>query len=310
MVNPVAGLGASSGLGRRLAGGAGASSSPDLEVVLVAAGSLEELRARAASVLAGQDPPEVLVVQGGDGMVSMGASLVAGTGIPLGIVPAGTGNDFARSAGLELGEPAESIERLLTALRTGSARVREVDVMRASVDGVERLAINSINVGFDALVNRRANELQRIPGTLRYLVALVDSVGRYSTSDFVLATDGSEPLRVSAELITILNGSTMGGGISMASQARIDDGVLDLVRVGGLTKLRLLAFFPLAMLGRHLRLSAVSLERVRSLHLEVPPGVLIYADGEELRGPGGGSCTLDVRIEPAGVRLVQPPDRG
>ncbi len=249
-------------------------------------------------------------MQGGDGMVSMGASLVAGTGIPLGIVPAGTGNDFARSAGLELGEPAESIERLLTALRTGSARVREVDVMRASVDGVERLAINSINVGFDALVNRRANELQRIPGTLRYLVALVDSVGRYSTSDFVLATDGSEPLRVSAELITILNGSTMGGGISMASQARIDDGVLDLVRVGGLTKLRLLAFFPLAMLGRHLRLSAVSLERVRSLHLEVPPGVLIYADGEELRGPGGGSCTLDVRIEPAGVRLVQPPDRG
>lgn len=304
LVNPAAGLGASAQLGKRLAGGAGATSTPDLEVVLVAAESFAELRDRAAAVLGGERRPDALIVQGGDGMVSMGAGLVAGTGVPLGVVPSGSGNDFARSAGVRRGAPAAGIERLLTSLRTGTARIREVDAMRLTIDGTEALAINSVNIGFDAVVNRRANELRKLPGTARYLAALLQSVNRFSPISFTFAVDDEAPRSVTAELLTVLNGASIGGGIRVAPKARIDDGMLDLLLVSGLPRLGLLTLFPLAMVGWHARLPPVSLARMRRIHVQVPAGVLIYADGEELRGPGADACTLEVRVDPAAVRLI------
>ena len=306
MVNPTAGLGASAHLGRRLAGGAGAGSSPDLEVVLVAAESFTELRGKAADVLAGELRPDVLIVQGGDGMVSMGAGLVAGTGVPLGIVPSGTGNDFARAAGIRRGPPAAGIERVLTSLRTGAASVRDVDVIRLSVDGADHLAINSVNIGFDAVVNRRANELRKLPGTARYVAALLESVRRFSPVEFGLSVDDGPTRAVAAELLTILNGSSIGGGIRVSPKAVIDDGVLDLFVVGRLPRIGLLTLFPLAMAGLHTRLPPVSLQRMRGVRLQVPSGVLVYADGEELRGPGAGACILEARVDPGAVRLIEP----
>lgn len=308
MVNPTAGLGASAHLGRRLAGGAGAAASPDLEVVLVAAESFTALREQAAAVLAGEGRPDALIVQGGDGMVSMGAGLVAGTGVPLGVVPSGTGNDFARSAGIERGAPAAGIERILTSLRTGRAAIRDVDVMRVAIDGVEQVAINSVNVGFDAVVNRRANELQKLPGTARYVAALLESVRRFSPLEFGVSVNDGPTRSVVAELLTILNGSSIGGGIRVAPHAVIDDGLLDLFIVGRLPRIGLLTLFPLAMAGLHTRLPPVSLQQLTSLRLQVPSGVLVYADGEELRGPRCGACTLDVRVDARAVGLIEVPD--
>ena len=308
MVNPTAGRGASAHLGKRLAGGAGATSTPDLEVVLVAAESFTALRDQAAAVLAGELRPDALVVQGGDGMVSMGAGLVAGTGVPLGVVPSGTGNDFARSAGMRRGAPAAGIERMLTSLRTGTASIRHVDVIRVAIDGVEQVAINSVNVGFDAVVNRRANELQKLPGTARYIAALLESVRRFSPLEFGVSVDGGPTRSVAAELLTILNGSSIGGGIKVAPRAVIDDGLLDLFIVGRLPRIGLLTLFPLAMAGLHTRLPPVSLQQMKSIRLQVPSGVLIYADGEELRGPGRGACTLDVRADAGAVGLIEVSD--
>lgn len=308
VVNPTAGLGASAHLGKRLAGGAGATSTPDLEVVLVAAESFTALRDQAAAVLAGELRPDALIVQGGDGMVSMGAGLVAGTGVPLGVVPSGTGNDFARSAGMRRGAPAAGIERMLTSLRTGTASIRHVDVIRVAIDGVEQVAINSVNVGFDAVVNRRANELQKLPGTARYIAALLESVRRFSPLEFGVSVDGGPTRSVAAELLTILNGSSIGGGIKVAPRAVIDDGLLDLFIVGRLPRIGLLTLFPLAMAGLHTRLRPVSLQQMTSVRLQVPSGVLIYADGEELRGPGRGACTLDVRVDAGAVGLIEVSD--
>ncbi|KAB1639227.1 diacylglycerol/lipid kinase family protein [Pseudoclavibacter terrae] len=305
-VNPSAGRGVPADLGRRLAGGVGGGQLPDLEVVLVTAGSMPELRGRAVAELAHPGGVDALVVMGGDGMVSLGAGLVAGTGAPLGIVPAGTGNDFARGAGIRRDAPAVGIERMLTALRTGDAGVREVDVVRLALDGVEHVALNSVNIGFDAVVNRRANELRRLPGTARYIAALLDSVRSFSPLEFGVSVDGGPTRAVAAELLAILNGSSIGGGIRVAPHAVIDDGALDLVVVGRLSKLGLLTLFPLAMVGLHTRLPAVSFERMRRIRVQVPAGVLVYADGEELRGPDQHACTLDVRVDPGALRLVQP----
>lgn len=305
-VNPSAGQGVPGDLGRRLAGGVGGGPLPDLEVVLVTAGSMPELRGRAAAELAHSGGVDALVVMGGDGMVSLGAGLVAGTGVPLGIVPAGTGNDFARGAGIRRGAPAVGIERMLTGLRTGEVGIREVDVVRFALDGVEHVALNSVNIGFDAVVNRRANELRRLPGTARYIAALLDSVRSFSPREFGVSVDGGPARGVAAELLTILNGSSIGGGIRVAPHAVVDDGVLDLFIVGRLSKLGLLTLFPLAMVGLHTRLPAVSFERMRRVRVQVPAGVLVYADGEELRGPARGACTLDVRVDPGALRLVQP----
>lgn len=265
---------------------------------MVAAESFTELRDNAADVLAGELRPDALIVQGGDGMVSMGAGLVAGTGVPLGIVPSGTGNDFARAAGIRRGPPAAGIERVLTSLRTGAASVRDVDVIRLSVDGADHLAINSVNIGFDAVVNRRANELRKLPGTARYVAALLESVRRFSPVEFGLSVDDGPTRAVAAELLTILNGSSIGGGIRVSPKAVIDDGVLDLFVVGRLPRIGLLTLFPLAMAGLHTRLPPVSLQRMRGVRLQVPSGVLVYADGEELRGPGAGACILEARVDP------------
>ncbi|PPG30274.1 hypothetical protein C5E10_12550 [Pseudoclavibacter sp. RFBG4] len=305
VVNPAAGLGASAHLGRRLAGGAGAVSSPDLEVVLVAADSFEELRRQAAAELGGERRPDALIVQGGDGMVSMGAGLVAGTEIPLGVVPSGTGNDFARAAGIERGRPAVGIEQMLTALRTGTASTRSVDAMQLVLDGTEHVAVNSVNIGFDAVVNRRANELRRLPGTARYVAALLESVRHFEPLEFDVRIDGGPAESVTAEMLTVLNGSSIGGGIAVAPHAVIDDGHLDLFVVAGLPRIGLLTLFPLAMAGLHTRLPAVNFEHLTSIRVQVPKGVLVYADGEELRGPGRAACTLDLRIDVGAVRLIE-----
>lgn len=295
-LNPAAGRGAEHGVadceGVRLVRGAG----------------FAELRERTAAALA--EGATALVVQGGDGMVSLGASLVAGTDVPLGVVPTGTGNDFARSAGIPRGGAARARSRLLADLRDRRCRHRRVDVLRYRLcvgDVVtEGVAVNSIDIGFDALVNERANELRHLSGTARYLVALARSVREFESAEFEVALDGAAPERRRTQLLALLNGRTVGGGVPLIPQARIDDGLLDVLTVSGLGRPGLLVLFPLAMLGLHRGLPPARFDRGRRLRVEVPAGVPIYADGERLRASGAeGAALLEARVDPGALRLVR-----
>ncbi|MFD0997333.1 diacylglycerol kinase family enzyme [Pseudoclavibacter chungangensis] len=151
LVNPRAGT----GIGGELSTGAQLAGF-ELDVVVLRASTADALARRArAEIARGVD---ALVVQGGDGMVHLGVGLVAGTAVPLGIVPTGSGNDFARAAGIPRRDPGRAVESIVRALRDPAAGVRRVDAMRVTVEGRTVWAANSVNIGFDSVVNRRANE--------------------------------------------------------------------------------------------------------------------------------------------------------
>lgn len=157
------------------------------------------------------------MVRGGDGMVGAGFGLVcdhaAATGrrVPPGIVPAGTGNDVARAAGLHRHDPRAALEAVLRALEAPAPPTRDVDALRVTVtrpatardgpaDGADvvvdrRWAANSVNIGFDARVNARANRLRRVPGPLRYLTALALEARTFAPQELGLTLDDGPRVR-------------------------------------------------------------------------------------------------------------------
>ncbi len=262
----------------------------------------------AATAQALQTPADALIVQGGDGMASMGAEFAVAHGIPLGVVPTGTGNDFARSVGIPRGRSSRIRENLIEALESGQARYRSVDLLRFTIDGEEHLAVNSLNIGFDALVNERANEKRHLRGTMRYFIALLQSVRDFRSDAFRFAIDGGAPQTIRAEVMTITNGRTVGGGIPLVPDARPDDGKLDVIVVAGLNRFGLALLFPSALVGLHRFLPPVSLHAGTSIRMDVPAGVPFYADGECIR-PSNAQvrAKVTVTIDPGALRLVRAP---
>lgn len=293
LVNPSAGL----GVGGELVEGAHLRGFDVDAVVLRAADATALVELARAELEAGLD---AIVVQGGDGMVHLGVGLVAGTDVPLGIVPTGSGNDFARAAGLDRRDPHAALASVLRAMRDPSAGIRRVDAMRVTVAGRTTWAANSVNIGFDSVVNRRANELRRLPGTLRYLVALAQVARRFETVPFRIGLDGAPPVLRPGPLVTIGNGPTVGGGIRLLPDADVADGALDVLLVDPLSRAGLVSLFPLAAVGQHRRLPMVELARARSIVVEAPDDVLVSADGEPL-----GSGTTRVECVPGAWRLLR-----
>ncbi len=169
-VNPTAGKGRGATEGNAVAAAFGAAG---LDVVRLVGRDATDLAGRVDAALApARDGLDALVVVGGDGMVHLGTNAVAGTAVPLGIVAAGTGNDVARGLGLPVHDAAAAARVVLDALTAGT--FRPVDAARvAAADGMPaRWFAGVLGVGFDAVVNERANRLRWPRGRRRYDVAI------------------------------------------------------------------------------------------------------------------------------------------
>lgn len=259
-----------------------------------------------AGVEAGVD---AVVVCGGDGMVSAGVNLVAQREIPLGVIPAGSGNDFARAAGIPRRYEA-ALQRVLEALSQPKLAVRAVDALRLSLhrsddgEAAARWAANSINIGFDARVNQRANAQRRTPRQLRYLVALAQEVPGFSSSTFEVELDAAEKTPLQSALICVQNGPTIGGGIPLAPGAQIDDGWAEVSHVGPLSRPGLVALFPLVMLRMHRWVKPLTTRRARRLSTTVPAGVPVFADGDEFLSGGADDQRVVVEVVAGAVQLL------
>jgi len=257
------------------------------------------LSAAELSVLAGMADDaaaasDALVTVGGDGMVQFGAEAALRSGLPLGIIPAGTGNDAARALGVpRRGEAA--VHRFIEAWPRGG---RMIDVARAELPGGEvRHFVTALACGFDAVVNRQANSWRWPRGTLRYVAAIFRRIGRFQPVHYRLVVDGrAEDL--DAVILTLANGSSFGGGLRIAPAARPDDGLLDLVTVSPISRLLLVLIFPLAFFGLHVHHPAVRVRRVRELILE-QGGPVCHADGEAIAAP-----PLKVTVRPGALRVL------
>lgn len=238
---------------------------------------------------------DALVVMGGDGMVHLGHNACAGTGVPLGIIPAGTGNDFARAAGL----PARWREALDVIV---AGVTRRIDLMR--VDG--HLARGSteyvgsvLSTGFDERVGSRAARQPVDLGAPSYLVAVLQELRRFSPLRYRLTLDG-EIRELDAMLVGVANAGVFGGGIRIAPDYDLTDGLLDVTIVHPVSRGTLLKLFPRLLTGTFITHPAV--ERFRTASITVDgDGLYGSADGEPI-----GAVPLDCAAAPGALTLFAP----
>jgi diacylglycerol kinase (ATP) len=229
-----------------------------------------------------------LVVVGADGMVSLGVNLLAGTGVPLGIVPAGTGNDLARGLGLPVDDPAAATDALVDALRR-PPRVIDAGLIR---HGELRTWFASVvSAGFDAVVNERANGMTRPKGSSRYTLAMVRELVTFRPRNYVITIDGVRREQ-RAMLVSVANNSSIGGGMRIVPHADLTDGLLDVFIVHPLSRARLVGVFPKVFAGRHTDHPAVEFLTGRHVRIEADD-IVAYADGERI-----GQLPVDVEIVP------------
>lgn len=247
--------------------------------------------------------PDALVVVGGDGMVSLGANLVAQTKVPLGIVPSGTGNDMARGLGIPVGDTEAAIQLLVEALQRpprviDAGRIDHVD----EATGLPKVTWFAcvLSAGFDATVNERANNLRHPRGKNRYLLALGIELAKLKPIAYRLELDGIE-LETDAALVAVGNNVSLGGGMKVTPDARLDDGLLDVLVVQPLGRLAFLRIFPRVFSGTHLTDPRVAVMRAERIRIEAD-GVVAYADGERV-----GPLPIDIEVVPGALRVLSAP---
>ncbi len=240
-----------------------------------------------AAVAAGTD---ALVVVGGDGMVHLGAQVLAGTDIPLGVVPAGTGNDVARMLGITPNDPGAAAETVVAGVARG--RTRRLDLARIGATRV----VTVVATGFDSRVNERANQMRRPRGRLRYPLATLAELRTFRPVPYTLEIDDTR-VETEAMLVAVGNGPSYGGGLQIVPGARPDDGWLDVVVIGPMGRVGLARTFPLLPSGRHTSHPAYTHHLARRVSVAAP-GLVAYGDGERL-----GPLPVTVDVEP-GALLV------
>ena len=161
---------------------------------------------------------DALVVVGGDGMVHLGVNVVAGTGLPLGIVAAGTGNDIARTLGLPRGDAEASVAAVEHGLLDGPRRVDAVRV-GSPVHAAHEWYLGVLSCGFDAAINARANEMTWPKGSGRYVRALAAELGRFRPYGYRVTLDDSV-WESAGTLVAVANVPWIGGGLKIAPDAR------------------------------------------------------------------------------------------
>jgi diacylglycerol kinase (ATP) len=242
---------------------------------------------------------DAVVVAGGDGTVNLAIQEVAGSTIPLGIVPSGTGNDFAATLGLRELDVAAAADAIAGGV------TRTIDLARVTRgDGSTRYFGSVLASGFDSKVNDRANAMRWPRGGSRYSIAILVQfltlAGIPYEVDLELANGTREEMRGDLVMATVGNGRTYGGGIPICPGADPADGLLDVVLVRPAGRLRLLRLLPRVYQGTHASVAEVSMRRVRSVRLS-SPGVTAYADGDPI-----GALPLTVDVAPGALTIFTP----
>jgi diacylglycerol kinase (ATP) len=288
LVNPTSGRGAGGRTGVEALALLRAAGADVLDLSSVdARGALAKGR---AAVAAGA--VDAVVVVGGDGMVSLGTNLCAGTGIPLGIVAAGTGNDNARALGLPVRDAAAAVERIL------EGGTRAVDAARHTLpSGEHHWFLGVLAGGFDAVVNERANRWRRPRGSLRYTVAMLRELPFFRAIPYAIELDGRR-METEAMLVAVGNGPAYGGGMRVTPDASFDDGLLDVLVLHKVSTPQFLRVFPQVFSGTHTGHPQVQVLRARQVRLEARD-IVAYADGERF-----GPLPMTVEVVPGALTVL------
>lgn len=270
-LNPVAGRGRA---GRNIRQVAGLLNSLGLSHVIVESesiGNLEEKVFDAVSTGARR-----IMVAGGDGSIHevVNGLLRSGETVELGVIPIGTGNDFAKACSIPI-KWEEAVQELAGRLRTNTP-ARRIDAGRMN----ERYFANGAGIGFDAKVTRLARDIHWRIGDLVYLVAVFKGMIDGVTTPHMTMEYSGQTVEGPITLANVSNGAWIGGMFHIAPMAKNDDGELDLIYAGPVSRLRIIALLPKLMKGSHIEQPEISHSRLTRCSVTAAAPVASHLDGE------------------------------
>jgi len=212
-----------------------------------------------------------VIAIGGDGLVNLCLQYLAQSGLTLGVIPAGTGNDFARAVGVNKMSVPE-IFNLYT--RTDPVKI---DLGHVKSSATEKWFVQVLSTGFDAEVNSRANKIKWPRGKSKYTIATVRTLARFKPINYKIDIDARK-FDQSAMLFTIANGETYGGGMRICPGASNSDGIFEILLVRPVSRFVLLTIFPKVFKGNHIPHRKIDTYRAKVVTISAPTSS--YADGE------------------------------
>ena len=252
---------------------------------------------------AGKQGYDLVVAVGGDGTVHEvinGLMQVPEKKRPaLGIVPLGSGNDFAHILGISA-EPALALQSALI----GQPHSLDVASVRDQNDRLEYFN-NTLGMGFDAVVNSYTRKITRIHGLLMYFVALITTIFRhFDAIDLHVETD-EETWDLNTLMLALGNGPREGGGFIVTPDAKYDDGILNYVTIHKISRLMMLRLVPEVMKGTHGRFKPVRMGTCRRMTVVSKQPLHVHCDGEVFAGFGTDIRQLAIEIIPNAIRFLK-----
>jgi len=246
--------------------------------------------------------PAVVSV-GGDGTINEVVNGLNGSTARLGIIPAGSGNDFIKSIGVPR-RPSHALSVLLE----GNTRTVDVGTVRCT-PGKEgegnfgtRLFVNGVGVGFDAAVAARTREIGYLSGTALYILAVLQTLGKYTPPRFTIRS-AAFSREARGLLIAIGNGQCAGGGFYLTPDAAVDDGLLDVCSVDEKNIFQILRLMPKVMRGKHHNVPGVKFFRSNELVISSDEQFYVHADGEIV---GANVRRVEIGVRAGQINVISP----
>lgn len=279
-----------------------------VEVTEVRAPSAAESVRQVGDLITDSTKPDAVVCIGGDGLMNVVLEAIAQTGVPLGLIPAGTGNDLAREIGVPTDDPVAAADLILE----GRTRTTDLGRIESPAPGCPPKWFATVTgTGFDARVTLRANGMRWPKGSLRYTVAALTEISGRFTVPYRIELSGVVPgaldnpdadtiIETDAVMVAVGNTRTYGGGMPVCPDAVMDDGLLDLTVVGPVSRLDMFRLLPVLSAGRRIDHPKSKQYRVAQVTL-IAPGAPATADGEP-----AGTLPVTLRAVPSALTLLVP----
>ena len=261
-------------------------------VINLSASSSLEAQAKANQLIQSQEISAVVAV-GGDGTSQLGAGIAIPSQIPLGLIPAGSGNDQFRQLNIDLKDIATACDNIISSI----GNPRRVDAMKVSLDNRELWSLGSISAGFDALCATRANDLKWPKGPNSYIAAMLMELPRFESIEYHLDVDGEKRV-VNAMLCGVANVKNFGGGMMISPDSDITDGELEVFILHKVSRAKLLRIFPTVYKGNHVKFPEVEIFKAKSIRIS-NDRFPVTCDGELV-----GKAPFAVEVHPGACQLL------
>lgn len=236
-----------------------------------------------------------VIACGGDGTINELMNGVAGLDAVVGVLPMGSGNDFAKSVGISL-KKDQALEDLRSAIAS------PIDLIRYESNSGNGICDNTIGIGFDGWANYHAHQNTVFKGTLQYLYATVKTAFTFKPVHMTVRIDEVEVLG-RFYMVTICNGTTEGGNFKVAPMADNADGWLDVILLGPCSIPGLFFRLPFFLFGAHMRFGNIHHHRCKTVRVEISEPVGVHVDGEEVGE--NDVMWLEATIWPGAIRVLR-----